>query len=127
VPIAILAQSTSTTSSNAPAGAIFTFAFPIILFAVIVAVLYYVLFARPHRRVPPGRVALASASGAPAHGAAVAGGMPTAAGGGSAEPPAEPAGAERDTLADGAGGTGKVTGEAGESGQGTTEGTEAGE
>jgi hypothetical protein len=125
VPIAILAQTTST-SSNAPGGAVLTFAFPIILFAVVATVLYYMLFARPHRRVPPGRVALASATpGAPepgaAHAAAV--GMPTASGGGSAESATEPHGAERDTLADAADssadGSGNVSGEAGDSEQGT--------
>jgi hypothetical protein len=129
--ITILAQ-TNSTSSNAPGGAVLTFAFPIILFAVIAAVLYYLLFARPHPRVPARRIALAaSAAGAPepgaAHGAAVAGGMPTASGGGSAEAAVEPAGAKRDTLADAAGSPGNVPGEAGESDQGTTEGTEASE
>jgi hypothetical protein len=131
VPITILAQATS---DNAPGGAVLTFAFPIILFAVIAAVLYYLLFARPHPRVPAKRIALAAASpGAPppgaAHASAVAAGLPTASGGGSAESATEPAGAKRDTLAGAADGTGNVSGEAGESDQhtGTTDGTEASE
>ena len=118
--ITILAQSTS---DNAPGGAVLTFAFPVILFAVIAAVLYYVIFARPHPRVPSRRIVLASsASGAPeagaAHAAAVAAGLPTASGGGAAESATEPAGAKRDTLADaaedGTTTTGSVSGSAGE-------------
>jgi hypothetical protein len=118
VPITFLAQSTS---DNAPGGAILTFAFPVILFAIIAVVLYYLLFARPHPRVPSRRIALASsAPGAPeggaAHAAAVAAGLPTASGGGAAESASEPAGAKRDTLADAADGgtttTGSVSGEA---------------
>lgn len=125
--ITILAQTTST-NSNAPGGAILTFAFPIILFAVIVTALYYVLFARPHPRVPSRRIVLAGAApGAPepgaAHAAAVAAGFPTASGGGATESATEPAGAKRDTLADAADGgadaTGNVSGEAGDSEQGT--------
>lgn len=116
MPITFLAQSTS---DNAPGGAVLTFAFPIILFAIIAVVLYYVLFARPHPRVPSRRIVLASsAPGAPdggaAHSAAVAAGLPTASGGGAAESASEPAGAKRDTLADAADGgtttTGSVTG-----------------
>jgi len=131
VPGLILAQATS---DNAPGGAILTFAFPIILFAVIATALYFLLFARPHPRVPAEHVSLAAATaGAPgpaaAHGAAVAAGMPTASGGGSAESAAEPHGAKRDALAADDGGTGKVAGGTteGSTGQGTTEGTEASE
>jgi hypothetical protein len=120
VPITFLAQSTS---DNAPGGAVLTFAFPIILFAIIAVVLYYILFARPHPRVPSRRIVLASsAPGAPeggaAHSAAVAAGLPTASGGGAAESASEPAGAKRDTLADAAAGgtttTGSVSGSADE-------------
>ena len=50
------------TSDNAPGGAILTFAFPIILFAIIGTVLYILLFSRPHPRVPAGHVALAGAN-----------------------------------------------------------------
>jgi hypothetical protein len=97
VPVNILAQ----VSDNAPAGAVLTFAFPIILFAVI-AVILYLLFSRPHRRVPTQRVVLADGptavpSATAAHGAAVASGMPTASGGGAAESAAEAPGATRDT------------------------------
>jgi hypothetical protein len=132
VPIALLAQSTS---DNAPGGAVLTFAFPIILFAVIATVLYTLLFARPHRRVPSRRIALASAtSGAPepgaAHAAAVAAGLPTASGGGAAESATEPAGAKRDTVADAADdGTttsGSVSGEADDQAD-PEQGTEASE
>ncbi len=129
--IAILAQPT-TTSSNAPGGAILTFAFPIILFAVIATALWYVLFGRPHQRVPSRRIVLeASAPGAPhpavAHGTAVASGFPAASGGGSAESATEPAGAKRDTSADAADGSGTLSGGAGEPDQETTDGTEASE
>ena len=116
------------TSDNAPGGAILTFAFPIILFAVIGTVLYILLFSRPHPRVPAGHVALAGASAAPdaaaGHASAVAAGMPTASGGGSAESAAEPAGAKRDAAAEGSDENGSVSGG---SDQGTTEGTEASE
>jgi hypothetical protein len=132
VPITLLAQSTS---DNAPGGAVPTFAFPIILFAIIATVLYTLLFARPHRRVPSRRIALASAtSGAPepgvAHAAAVAAGLPTASGGGAAESATEPAGAKRDTVADAADdGTttsGSVSGEADDQAD-PEQGTEASE
>jgi hypothetical protein len=127
VPVSILAQATS---DNAPGGAVLTFAFPVILFAIIATVLYYLLFARPHPRVPSKRLVLsASVAGAPeagtAHAAAVAAGLPTASGGGSAESATEPAGAKRDTLADAADGTDKVSGEADD--PPATESTEASE
>jgi hypothetical protein len=126
VPGSVLAIATS---DNAMGGAILTFAFPIILFAVIAVVLYILLFSRPHPRVPAGQVALAGAAAAPdpsaAHASAVAAGMPTASGGGSAESAAEPAGAKRDAAADASTTDGSVSGEAAD--QGTTEGTEASE
>ena len=135
MPITSLAQSTS---DNAPGGAVLTFAFPIILFAIIAVVLYYVLFARRHPRVPAKRIVLASSTaGAPegraAHSAAVAAGLPTASGGGAAESATEPAGAKRDTLADGAASdtttSGSVSGEAGDPEQpgDSEQGTEANE
>src|SRR5260221_14238289 len=89
MPGSILA---SATSDNAPGGAVLTFAFPVILFAVI-AVILYLLFSRPHRRIPSRRVVVASASAAPpgpgtAHSAAVpAGAAP------------EPPGGRRETAA----------------------------
>src|SRR5258708_2269473 len=61
MPGSILA---SATSDNAPGGAVLTFAFPVILFAVI-AVILYLLFSRPHRRIPSRRLVVASASAAP--------------------------------------------------------------
>jgi hypothetical protein len=130
VPGSILAQATS---DNVPGGAILTFAFPIILFAIIGAVLYFLLFARPVPRVPAERVSLGAATRwapgpAATHGAAVAAGMPTASGGGSAESAAEPHGAKRDALAADDGDAGKVAGTTeGSTEQGTTEGTEASE
>jgi hypothetical protein len=100
VPGSILA---AVTPDNTPAGAVLTFAFPVGLF-IVIAVILYLRFARPHRRVP------AAVSGPPApsatapgpdnaRAAAVAGGLPTAVGGGGAESPAEPAGAVRSTPA----------------------------
>ena len=121
------------TSDNSMGGAVLTFAFLIILFAIVATVLYILLFSRPHPRVPAQRVVYATASGdTPSAGAArasaTAAGMPTASGGGSAESATEPAGAERDIVpgagGDAPGGTGRVTGG---SGYGTTDGTEGGE
>jgi hypothetical protein len=131
VPGLILAQATS---DNVPGGAILTFAFPIILFAIIATTLYFLLFARPHPRVPAQRMSLAAAMQSTpgheaSHAAAVAAGLPTASGGGSAESAAEPHGAKRDALAADDGGAGKVAGGTTESSTepGTTEGTEASE
>jgi hypothetical protein len=86
-----------------PGGSIMTFYFPIGLFAVVATTLY-LMFSRPHRRIPPPQ-ALAPARSAPsdsaaARAAAVAGGLPTAAGGGGTESPAEPAGAPLASDAD---------------------------
>ncbi len=117
MPGSILA---SATSDNAPGGAVLTFAFPVILFAVI-AVILYLLFSRPHRRIPSRRVVVASASAAPpgpgtAHSAAVPAGSAT-----------EPAGARRDTATGNVSGEARESAEAGGSEDGTTEGTEASE
>lgn len=82
---------------NTPHGYNWTFAFPMLLF-IVVALILYALFSRPHRRVP-GRPISAAPGGsrAPdartARAAAVAGGLSTAAGGGTAESASEPAGA----------------------------------
>lgn len=127
MPSLILAQATS---DNAPGGAILTFAFPVLLFAVIATVLYFLLFARPHPRVPAERVSLAAAMAGPAPGAThgAAAGMPTASSSGPAESAAEPHGANRDALAAEDEGPGKVAGATeGSSEPGTTEGTEASE
>jgi len=123
-----------TTSDNAPGGAVLTFAFLVILFAIVATVLYVLLFSRPHPRVPARRLSYATGgAGAPAdpgvaRAAATAAGMPTAAGGGSAESATEPAGAVRDVAPgapdDAAGGPGRVTGG---SSNGTSDGTEGSE
>lgn len=100
MPVTILAM---VTSDSTDGGAVLTFAFPVGLF-VVVAVILYLLFSRPHRRVP-GRRALVPAHGVmpgadAARAAAIAGGLPTAAGAGGAESGAEPAGAARESAAD---------------------------
>ena len=81
---------------NTPHGYNLTFAFPMLLFIVIGGVLY-LLFSRPHRRVPARGVSLVARSGVPGPGAArsaaVAGGLTTAPGGGASESPFEPHGA----------------------------------
>jgi hypothetical protein len=90
---------------NAEGGSYLTFAFPVILFCVIAAVLYVLLFSRPHRRVPTRRIALATHAGPPS---------PEA-------PPAVPAATTT---------TGSVSGEPSETGaaaQSATEGTAPGE
>jgi hypothetical protein len=83
---------------NTPHGYNWTFAFPMLLFIVIALVLY-VLYSRPHRRVPRRPISATSAgSRAPdsstARAAAVAGGLSVAPGGGSGESASEPAGAQ---------------------------------
>jgi hypothetical protein len=99
VPGLILA---TVTPDNTPGGAVLSFAFPLGLFVVIVAVLYLWL-GRPHRRVPADLTPVATSAtiDAPhpeaARGASVAAGLPTAVGGGGAESPAEPAGGVRKT------------------------------
>ena len=85
------------TPDNTPHGYNWTFAFPMLLFIIIGAVLY-LLFSRPHRRIParsltlPARSARAPSAEA-AQSAAVAGGLTTAPGGGTAESHLEPHGA----------------------------------
>jgi hypothetical protein len=100
VPYAILAS----VPDNTQGGANLTFVFPLLLFCVIGAVLYIVVFARPHARVPARRVAAVSHAGPPspeaAHAAAIAAGLPLAEGGGSAESGAEGAGARSAALAE---------------------------
>jgi hypothetical protein len=83
---------------NTPAGYNWTFAFPGLLF-IIIALVLYALFSRPHRRIPRRPIGVTSAgSRAPdartARAAAVAGGLSVAPGGGSSESPSEPAGAQ---------------------------------
>jgi hypothetical protein len=82
--------------ANTEGGSYMTFGIPIGILVVVGTILWIVLFTRPHPRVPARRIQPAHA-GAPAGGAAraaaVAGGLPTAAGGGSTESSAEPTGA----------------------------------
>jgi hypothetical protein len=91
-----LAAVAAVTPDNTPHGYNLTFAVPIAVFAV-VAVALYLLFSRPHRRIParrgvlPGR-RLAAPDPDAARAAAVAGGLAVAAGGGAAESHLEPAG-----------------------------------
>jgi hypothetical protein len=133
MPVTILAM---VTSDSTDGGAVLTFAFPVGLF-VVVAVILYLLFSRPHRRVPARRALVPAGAAMPgadaARAAAIAAGLPTAAGGGSAESGAEPAGAARDSVADdgpsNVAGPGDAQAEAGGPDQEapTADGTEAGE
>ena len=99
MPGAILAS----VPDNTQGGAYLTLAFPLILFCVIAAVLYIVLF-RPHARVPARRIATVAQTGPPspeaAHAAAIAAGLPLAEGGGSVESGVEAAGAVSAALAE---------------------------
>jgi hypothetical protein len=121
---------------NSEAGSYLTFAIPVGLFCVIGAILYVLLFSRPHARVPARRITAPAHGGPPSpeasRSAAVAGGLPTAAGGGSAESGVESAGAMLAATTT----IGSVSGESAEAGEpehpateGTapTEGTEASE
>jgi hypothetical protein len=81
---------------NTPHGYNWTFAFPMLLFIVIGAVLY-LLFSRPHRRVPARMISLPARSAAVpspdvARSASVAGGLSVAPGGGTVESHLEPGG-----------------------------------
>jgi hypothetical protein len=81
---------------NTPHGYNWTFAFPMLLFIVIALVLY-LLFSRPHRRVPRQPVSAGASPELPApeaaRAASVAGGLSLAPGGGATESQHEPAGA----------------------------------
>ena len=82
---------------NTPHGYQLTYAFPMILFLAIIAILY-LLFTRPHRRVPPRRISPAAASSAALHpdaarAASIAGGLSLGAGGGATESVHEATGA----------------------------------
>ena len=91
-----LAVVAAVTPDNTPHGYNLTFAVPVALFAV-VAVALYLLFSRPHHRIParwgalPAR-RLAAPDADSARAAAVAGGLAVAVGGGVAESHLEPAG-----------------------------------
>jgi hypothetical protein len=81
---------------NTPHGYNWTFAFPMLLFAVIAGLLYF-RFSRPHRRIPPRPISMPAASHVPdpdvARSASVAGGLTVAPGGGTTESHLEPGGA----------------------------------
>ncbi len=62
------------TPDNTPHGYNLTFAFPMLLFIIIGATLYVVLFARPHSRVPARRITLVTGGPAVSAKAAAAGG-----------------------------------------------------
>ena len=70
MPVTILAIGTS---DSADGGAILTFAFPVALF-VVVAVILYLLFSRPHRRIPERRVLAPAEAAAPGAGCRAGGG-----------------------------------------------------
>jgi len=94
VPGVILA---AISPDNTPHGYNWTFAFPMLLF-IVIALILYALFSRPHRRVPGRFVAIRQGSSQPpdaqaARAAAVAGGLSVAPGGGSTESHHEPTGA----------------------------------
>ena len=73
---------------NTPHGYNWTFAFPMVLFIVIGAALYFA-FSRPHRRVPARHVTMPASTDVPtadtARSAAIAAGLSTAPGGGTTE------------------------------------------
>ncbi len=137
MPGLILAE--AVTPDNTPGGYILTFAAPIGLFVVVAAILY-LLFSRPHRRIPARRALLPARTSVPEPGAAraasIAGGLPLAAGGGATETHLEAAGAihaaETETETETRAGTGlapgPVTGpDDAEQPDGETPGTEASE
>jgi hypothetical protein len=90
------------TPDNTPGGSLLTLIIPLGL-GVIVAVVLYLRFSRPHRRVPDRPVLVVTQPAVPdpevAAAAAVAAGLPTAAGGGGAESVHEPAGVARESAA----------------------------
>lgn len=99
MPSPILA---AVTPDNTPGGSLLTLIIPLGL-AIIVAVVLYLRFSRPHRRVPAQPVPVVAHLTRPdpdvAAAAAVAAGLPTAAGGGGAESGHEPAGVARESAA----------------------------
>jgi hypothetical protein len=89
-----LAITAAVTPDNTPHGYDLTFAVPVAVFAV-VAIALYLMFRRPHRRIP-ARQGWSPRTAAPdpdvARAAAIAGGLAIAAGGGATESHLEPAG-----------------------------------
>ncbi len=63
---------------NSEAGSYLTFAFPVILFCVIGAILYVLLFGRPHARVPARRITAPAHAGPAESGAELGGAVPAA-------------------------------------------------
>lgn len=128
MPAAILAS----VPDNTQGGANLTFVFPLLLFCVIAAVLYIVVFSRPHARVPARRIGAVTHAGPPspeaAQAAAIAAGLPLAEGGGSAESGAEAAGALSAALAEAdPGGPPELASDEAAEGTPPAEGTGAGE
>jgi hypothetical protein len=113
-------------------GSIMTFYFPVGLFMVVATILY-LLFSRPHRRIPPRRAPAPAHAGpsdpGAARAAAAAARLPAAAGGGGTESRREPAGAALAADADAIPGQDGSPDDAGQPGReaSATEGTEAGE
>jgi len=68
VPRLILA---AVTPANTPHGYNWTFAFPMLLF-IVVALILYVLFSRPHRRIPGEPISVATGAHLQASGAGLA-------------------------------------------------------
>jgi uncharacterized protein (DUF58 family) len=102
VPRLILA---GVSPDNTPGGFYYTFLFPMLLF-IVVAVILYMLFSRPHRRVP-GRPIVATAAGRQAEAHVQAAGPVVAdtalADGGSDDAPADTDPADVDAAATGEG------------------------
>ncbi len=99
---------------NTPHGYNWTFAFPMLLF-IVIALILYALFSRPHRRIPGRPISVApggtrSPDARAARAAAVAGGLSTAPGGGTTESASEPAGAHIATSQSGEPGGATMTG-----------------
>ena len=81
------------TPDNTPGGFYYTFLFPMVLF-IVVAVILYMLFSRPHRRVPGEPISVATGPHLQAAGAELADG-------GSGETPAETDPADVDAAVSG--------------------------
>jgi hypothetical protein len=94
VPRLILA---GVTPDNTPGGYYYTFLFPMVLF-IVVAVILYLLFARPHRRVPGEAISVATGAHLQASGQASGAEL---ADGGSDEAPADTDAADVDAAVSG--------------------------
>jgi hypothetical protein len=88
---------------NTPAGYYWTFLFPMLLF-IVIALILWALFGRPHQRVPAGRITLglsARSAGAGTGALAASVASPVAAGGGTEPASVEPEPAAGADEADG--------------------------